>query len=154
MPPHDRYPPALKFDAAAVDQLAALMEAWRDHPVLAGADHAAAGWVLGILRTYAELPPIASAAQCRAYRRRLAKIQAAKLGRHAPKRAFDAFVRTPDGARWLALNARIKKWDEQRAARAKRLRRRIEDFVIAAVATPIALLIHLAAKLRRALKGN
>jgi hypothetical protein len=134
----DRKPPPLDFDAQAVDQLAALVEAWRGQPVLANLDYDDAKWVLGILKKYAELEPITSGKQCRSYRRRFFQIWRAKLGRHGDRsEVVAAFMRTPDGAAALALGCRIDEWQKQRGARVKGLWPRDADWVIAEIRSAI-----------------
>jgi hypothetical protein len=106
----------LQFDAAAADQLAALVQAWRGHLNLDDAD---IEWGLRVCRAYADLPPITTGKQCRAYRRRVADGLAAAFGRNRSGYTPDAFkvlLRTADGVLLLATMTRIDEWDKQRGA--------------------------------------
>ncbi|GEM_PF-6647024 len=100
------------FDARAADEYVALVAARRDQIDVEPAD---LEWFLKTVWTFGQVPAVTSAGQCAEYERRLADILAAKLGgcgADDPK-AYEAFLRSPDGIMALALKSRTHEWNER-----------------------------------------
>jgi hypothetical protein len=111
--PREPWPPPLKFDGAAADQLSAVVSAYRERTNLTDAE---VEWGVRMSRAYADVPPITTAKQYRDYQRRAAGMLRAAFGpgAHTPD-AFNAFIRTADGAAAAAMMTRVSEWEKRNA---------------------------------------
>jgi hypothetical protein len=95
------------FDAAAADQVVALIAAGADKVGMRTED---AQWLARMLWTFGQLAPIADAATAEEYAHRAVEITKSKAGMHG---TIEDFFRTADGALAAALQARVHEWNER-----------------------------------------
>jgi hypothetical protein len=95
------------FDAAAADQVVALIAAGADKVGMSPED---AQWGSRLLWTFGHLPQIADAATAESYSQRAVEITKTKSGQYA---TIEDFFRSADGALAAALQARVHEWNER-----------------------------------------